>query len=181
VVYKGHQDSGNVNHLYTAVVPVDSDGDGVHTFCDLCPADPDPGQEDFDADGLGNACDADDDNDGRLDAADCHDTDPLVWAMPGEAANLTFAADSQTLAWSAPPDPGAVVVAYDMLRSSDRTDFVTAAVCVETDGSDTSSVDGAVPPPGTAFYYLARAGNACGEGSLGSGSSGLPRQGLACP
>ena len=35
----------------------DSDSDGVLDACDVCPMEPDPGQEDSDSDGVGDACD----------------------------------------------------------------------------------------------------------------------------
>jgi len=54
------------------VVPdtVDTDGDGVPDVCDRCPGVADPLQTDTDDDGAGDACDADYNNDGRVDDDD---------------------------------------------------------------------------------------------------------------
>lgn len=48
----------------------DSDGDTVYDIRDNCPTVPNQNQRDTDADGLGDACDNDDDNDGIDDAID---------------------------------------------------------------------------------------------------------------
>ena len=51
-------------------VKIDLDLDTVSEPCDNCPSNANTDQTDTDSDGLGDACDPDDDNDGLLDAAD---------------------------------------------------------------------------------------------------------------
>lgn len=61
--------------------PLDQDGDGVAGSADNCPADANPDQADYDQDGAGDVCDADDDNDGLDDGDDLCPmslTDPVV-------------------------------------------------------------------------------------------------------
>ena len=54
--------------------PTDSDGDGVADASDNCPATSNPAQENTDGDVFGDACDADDDNDGISDEIDTSQT-----------------------------------------------------------------------------------------------------------
>ncbi|MBT8447767.1 MAG: thrombospondin type 3 repeat-containing protein [Gammaproteobacteria bacterium] len=56
--------------------PGDADGDGVNDDVDNCPSVPNPSQENFDGDAQGDACDADDDNDGVDDSEDAFPLDP---------------------------------------------------------------------------------------------------------
>jgi len=56
----------------------DKDGDGVLDELDNCWIVPNPGQDDFDLDMAGDACDPDDDNDLSADEKDCAPKDPEV-------------------------------------------------------------------------------------------------------
>jgi N-acetylneuraminic acid mutarotase len=116
------------------------------------------------------------------DGTDCDDGNGGAWAAPGEATDLRFTSATD-LTWNAPAAPGATALVYDLLRSSDPSDFMAAATCMASGVVGTGAVDPEVPPPGTAYDYLVRAANACpsGEGSLGSRSDGTPRVGRACP
>ena len=73
---------------------------------------------------------------------------------------------------------------YDAIRSSDPADFDVGGTCVASNIQITTSTDTAEPLPGSAFFYLIRAENACpsvGQGSLGADSDGIPRTGRTCP
>ena len=58
----------------------DADMDGVPDSSDNCPDAPNPLQDDYDKDSLGDTCDLDDDNDKIVDEIDAFDTDPTEWA-----------------------------------------------------------------------------------------------------
>jgi hypothetical protein len=104
-------------------------------------------------------------------------------AAPGEVPDLRMWADKQTLDWMPPDELGGTVAPfYDVLRSGSADDFTAAGSCIESDdGEDTVAVDLDLPAPGSVFYYLVRAENGCGAGSLGEGADGSPRSGIACP
>ncbi len=57
-------------NIVNVTVLCDSDGDGVCTPTDNCPNVANPDQTDTDGDGIGDACDPDDDNDGIPDGSD---------------------------------------------------------------------------------------------------------------
>jgi len=99
-----------------------------------------------------------------------------VGAVPDEVAGLAFV-DKSNLVWGRFVNNAAF---YDLVRSNTPNGF-GAAGCTETNGSDGDSFDPAAPTLGTGFYYLVRAENACGQGTLGRQSNGTSRTGVSCP
>jgi hypothetical protein len=123
------------------------------------------------------------DGDGVPAAGDCDNGDPTVWSIPGEAGPLVVAGDKQTFSWDPPSSPGGVPgsLVYDLLRAPRPDDFITLTSCVATNTAATSAVDGTTPVPGKPRWYLVRAENACGAGSLGRGINLMGRVGRNCP
>jgi hypothetical protein len=99
---------------------------------------------------------------------------------PGEPSFLRFGVDTETLEWIVAPFDGGSVPTYDVLRADSPTGF-DSGVCIETDISSTTASDANEPLSNAVFYYLVRAENDCGSGSLGLQSSGAPRTGMSCP
>ncbi|KPM30346.1 Hypothetical protein I595_3507 [Croceitalea dokdonensis DOKDO 023] len=71
----------------------DSDFDGIDDLLDLCPTIADPNNLDTDSDGIGDACDPDDDNDGILDRNDCEIVIPNFSFESGTTGWAVEAAD----------------------------------------------------------------------------------------
>jgi hypothetical protein len=171
-------------------VCADSDGDtcddcavGTDGFGPLPDNDPSNDGTDTDGDGACDAGDPDDDDDGFADGIDCRPLDPQLWVVPGEVEDLTVQRVGETtlVSWTAPAEPGtSLPVLYDTVRSSDPTDFVSAAVCLDPDGPDTETTDEDPLPPGTIAFYLARAENGCGQGPAGEDTFGQPRVVIGC-
>jgi len=124
-------------------------------------------------------CDAlavlDGDSDGVDNATDCAGGDVTTWAKPGNAADLTVTTGG-AISWSAPTELGGSATVYDVLRSTNPADFMSAT-CVESGDTDNVASDGLNPGSG-GYYYLIRVRNSCGS-ALGDGM--LPRAANVCP
>lgn len=139
----------------------DADGDAVADCVDNCPSVRNPEQTDADGDARGDPC-------------DCASSDPSAWSAMPEVASLQVARDGAAARVTWGTISGARV--YAVYRGSmgtgsplyNHTCAEDALVAAQYDDPD-------VPSPGHGFYYLASASNGCGEGSLGSTSSGSPR------
>lgn len=109
-------------------------------------------------------CDAlDNDCDGTIDDD----------AVPGPIEDLMFA-DHDTLVWT----PSSTASSYDVVKGDVRTltirfgDFIQSLLaCVENDSADASSVDAALPAPGSGFYYLVRAFGCTRDGTYDDSSA----------
>ena len=163
------------DRLDAAAAGADADGDGVPDCRDDCPSVPDPAQADADGDGVGDAC-------------DCAPADARLWAAPDEADRLTLYPGGQILEWQPAPHPGAYTLddRYDLVRSTDPSDFVSGAVCVASGVAPQQNrlyaVDAAAPLlRGQAFYELVRGANACGAGPAGRAGDGAIVPARVCP
>lgn len=138
---------------------------------------------DADVDGLENAIDPDDDNDGVADGTDCAPLAAGSFALPREVTGLNFA-DKVTLKWnSAAPGAGTATV-HDVLRGNLRDLPVgtgASQVCLVSGQVGTSTTDLVRPSAGQGAWYLARGRNGCGNGTYGAASSGGTRVSSACP
>ena len=102
-------------------------------------------------------------------------------AVPDEVSNMAVLGDLNSYQWDAPTLPGLKgTQVYDVLRSSNPQTF-TGAACVESNDADTNVTDLAAPARGQAHFYLVRAENSCGSGTLGFRSDGTERTGVTCP
>ena len=86
--------AANLDYASIVVGPgscADADGDGIADAIDNCPAAPNEDQQDNESDGLGDACDPDDDNAGVYDADEIAcGADPFVAAIRPERTDSVF-------------------------------------------------------------------------------------------
>ena len=188
VVFGGRSQGGLHSDAWSlTMIAPDGDDDLVPDSVDNCPSAPNPAQTDTDGDGAGDACDADDDNDGVGDGGDCRPLDESVWELPGEAVGLMLSRSAPEqvtaiLTWSPPLVSGGAAVSYDTIVAEGANAFSgPPASCVESgDGTDLMATDTSSPPAGAARFFLVRAVNVCGAGSVGAGTCG-PRVVRSCP
>ncbi len=113
------------------------------------------------------------DGDGRIDAAcagtDCNDTNPFVWAAPGEVAGLVFSSTS-AFSWTDQAPLTGPEVSYDVASgplSAAGLGF-DASACLQA-GGGLGFTDGRPDPAvGQGFWYLVRGRDSCGTGTYGT-------------
>jgi hypothetical protein len=129
------------------------------------------------------ACDAFDLDGDQRGICDCNDADPQAWTLPGEVQGIFVWKDGiggTVLEWTGAD--GALVPPFDTIRTGTAGDFITNAVCLPTGDPTAHYVfDPELPLPSQVFYYLVRARDSCGYGSLGVDSSGAARTARVCP
>jgi hypothetical protein len=144
----------------------------------------DEGFPDTDTDGIKDCLDPDDDNDGVADASDCAPLDATAFGSPVEVSNVDVQGASPS------------IVSYDIqnLGSGTRYEVVSGLVgrmlatysfnedfCAAAYSSTGSWQDGRpAPRADDAWFYIIRAKNACGAGTLGSAMADQPRPSQVC-
>jgi hypothetical protein len=137
---------------------------------------------DADADGLENAIDPDDDNDGVADGADCAPLQAGSFALPHEVTGVTFAANKATLQWSSAAPGAGTATVHDVLRGALSQLPVGAGAsetCLAT-VVGTATADASLPSAGQGSWYLVRGRNDCGAGTYGQAATGT-RVSSSCP
>jgi hypothetical protein len=149
----------------------DVDGDTCDD-CSMGTDDPANDGPDFDLDGLCDAGDPDDDDDGVPDTVDCAPLDGTIWMIPQSVGSTLAWSGKVSLSWS----PIAQASAYDVYRGtlSGTGGFSYQHSCHEDNSPDTSTTDDEELPSG-GRYYLVCGVNSCGDGPLGASSGGSPR------
>ncbi len=124
------------------------------------------------------------DGDGTINVLDCAPDDGGAFAVPAEVTGLIVAPDEQTLSWSVLSPNAGSGTSYQVVRGIAGEWPVGSGgseSCLETGTPALSGSDSSLPPAGSAFWYLVRAKNSCGNGGYGLTSAGGPRPATACP
>ena len=143
-----------------------SDGDAC-TQPDTCQAGTCHAGPTLDADGDGHA-------DLVCGGNDCNDTNPQVWLVPFEVANLSLSgASGTTLTWDGQGLLVGPETTYDLSSGSLPTPGSGFSLvpngCLLSNSSSSSFVETRPDPASdTGFWYLTRAKNSCGTGTYGA-------------
>ncbi len=166
IVWGGNQGLPLLSGGRYFVAEPDNDGDSIPPGVDNCSNAFNPGQEDADLDGWGDAC-------------DCAPGDASAYADPGEIANLRWDAPSM-LRWDPLQLDCGMGVSYDVIQGTLGGGALNpnGGTC---DLTTTSQAFPGDPAPASAQFFLTRGKNSCGSGSYGSDSAGQERQAPTCP
>ena len=165
--------AGDCNNLNAAIHP------GAPEVCngidDDCDTQIDEGAfPDTDGDGVRDCVDPDDDADGTQDSEDCLPLSYLASNVPAEVLESAEipAPGVARLRWGHVPQTNV----YNVYRAT-RTSLGASPgfSCAAAQQPGRQFDDAEAPPLGAVFVYVQAGANFCGEGSLGSDSTGAPR------
>jgi hypothetical protein len=124
---------------------------------------------------------SDADHDGMRDELDCSSADGTAFVIPREVSSVRFRPGG-LFEWNGAVAGSGSGARYDVVRGSLSqlpSGSGSGEICLSNDASARTLTDATIPTPGTGFYYLLRASNACGTGTYGAGTS-VPRSTGAC-
>ena len=161
---------------------------GVPEVCDGtdndCDGAVDDGFPNADGDAMANCVDPDDDNDLVNDEADCAPQNATAFALPSEVSglNLTGTAPEMTFALQSVGSGTVYEVISGLTGRLIPSGGINEAFCLPPSISSPAYYHDYRPDPplGDAWFYLLRASNACGDGTLGSPERDAPGAGDVC-